>query len=71
MRKQTRADRLVRLREMRCPVHGIGLGQDDLEVASCPRKDCGIRVNVESVSGVLLTAQMPDGHILQVLNEEE
>jgi hypothetical protein len=52
--KQSVDDRLKRLREGKCPVHGIGMGQVDswyyppnarpYTIAECPRKDCGIRV---------------------------
>lgn len=58
MAKQSRQDRLKRLYEMRCPIHGIYLAQIALEwidlpcghssarrsIAHCPRKDCHILV---------------------------
>jgi hypothetical protein len=54
MAKQSFTDRLERLLDGRCPVHGISFTQtepykyliDDKEacIASCPRKDCEISV---------------------------
>lgn len=47
MVKQTRQDRLLRLADGRCPVHGIPMVQaglrGELFSAICPRKDCGIQ----------------------------
>lgn len=46
MVKQSRTDRLLRLSEGRCPIHGIPMVQvgvkGSLFVALCPRRDCGI-----------------------------
>lgn len=57
-RKQSAKDRELRLSEGRCPIHGGGLGQIDLDwiklpsghweahrsTAQCNRKDCNIKV---------------------------
>lgn len=49
MRKQSSDDRLKRLKEGGCPVHGIGMGQVGLSedrsafIMECPRRDCSIR----------------------------
>jgi len=49
MRKQSRDDRLKRLKEGCCPIHGIVMGQVDISddritfIMECPRRDCNIR----------------------------
>jgi hypothetical protein len=44
---QTKADRLRRLSECRCPVHGTAMVQVDRSesqfLVACPRSDCRIR----------------------------
>lgn len=46
MAKQSIQDRLTRLADGRCPVHGTGMVQVGLNgvlfVARCPRRDCGV-----------------------------
>ncbi|MFL9911884.1 hypothetical protein [Paraburkholderia sp. RL17-337-BIB-A] len=47
--KQSAADRLKRLDEGRCPIHGldmtqVGLANDGrLFIVACPRKDCSVQ----------------------------
>lgn len=47
MAKQSIADRLKRLSDGRCPVHGTAMVQVGVKgalfVASCPRRDCGVQ----------------------------
>lgn len=47
MMKQRRMDRLLRLSDGRCPIHGTPMVQAGLRgslfVAVCPRKDCVIQ----------------------------
>lgn len=61
MKNQRRADRLARLQEGRCPVHGLTMGQVGLThegtvfVVACPRKDCSIKGHsVEPFGSVML-----------------
>jgi hypothetical protein len=42
MKKQSQRDRENRLADMRCPVHGTGLCQIDVDRMECPRRDCHI-----------------------------
>lgn len=47
MAEQSRIDRLKRLEDGRCPIHGIGMvqvGQDGaLFRVECPRADCNVQ----------------------------
>jgi hypothetical protein len=60
-RKQSPTDRLHRLHQGRCPVHGISMPQVDswyypeagraYTVVGCPREDCSIRAKAYSIDG--------------------
>lgn len=41
--RQSKEDREKRLADLRCPVHGTGLCQIDVDRMECPRRDCHIR----------------------------
>ena len=57
MKKQSYTDRIKRLEDNRCPIHGLGFTQFDCEIilmscghyqygrhiAKCPRRDCEIK----------------------------
>lgn len=44
MAKQSATDRLFRLSEGRCPIHGLDMTQvEPGGIVGCPRKDCSIR----------------------------
>ncbi|MBA7528434.1 hypothetical protein ES705_20618 [subsurface metagenome] len=51
MKKQSKEDKLKRLKKGQCPIHGLVMLQVDLiyfdnkltAVVECPRKDCNIR----------------------------
>jgi len=61
MAKQSKQDRLIRLSDGRCPIHGVGMSQIDLEhvllpcghyepkryIVECTRNDCNIRAYEE------------------------
>jgi hypothetical protein len=65
MAKQTHADRVRRLEDGCCPVHGIGMPQvDNVEVEGqhrylvrCPRKDCGIQGTAAAHDGPVTLTQ--------------
>ena len=40
--RQSQEDREKRLADMRCPIHGTGLCQIDVDRMECPRRDCHI-----------------------------
>lgn len=63
MKKQSQADREKRLADMRCPVHGTGLCQIDVDRLECPRGDCNIRFHFEPLN---ITAYFPDNTVLIV-----
>jgi len=61
MAKQTRDDRLRRLRDSRCPIHGTVMTQirwDDQHkfVAQCARRDCEITGFTEECQGSIQLA---------------
>jgi hypothetical protein len=68
MKKQTKEDQEKRLSDLRCPVHGLGLGQIDEERLTCPRKDCRIICRFTDDHGI--TAEMPDQVLTVKLLEE-
>jgi len=68
MRKQTKEDQEKRLRDMRCPVHGLGLCQISEDGMECPRRDCHIRFTM--LEDHQVKAVMPD-RVLTVTAAEE
>jgi len=80
MRKQSRDDRLKRLKESRCPIHGIAMGQVDIFddritfIMECPRKDCNIRafeIDAEDGSIVSITLLSEFKYLLNNFKEKE
>lgn len=57
MAAQSKEDRLKRLEDGRCPVHGVAMIQmgirDSLFQAKCPRSDCGIQGTTQEVHGAV------------------
>lgn len=58
MAMQSRHDRLKRLSEGRCPIHGLSMVQVGLvdvsaALVECPRRDCGIRGTATDPDGVV------------------
>jgi len=60
MAEQRQADRLKRLNDGRCPVHGLWMSQVDswyedelggFTLVGCPRKDCDVIAKARSVDG--------------------
>jgi hypothetical protein len=62
MRGQSNAARADRLRDGRCPTHGLGMGQvagwyqptdgsPAYTIEGCPRSSCDVRARAESIDG--------------------
>lgn len=69
MKKQNKDDRLKRLAEGRCPVHGLTMTQVGLAdngrrfVVACPRMDCDIEGHSEDPFGPV-TLTPSSAHLL-------
>jgi hypothetical protein len=61
VKKQSQQDREKRLADMRCPVHGTGLCQLDVDRMECPRRDCHISFLYD---GDDVVARMADGLLI-------
>jgi len=59
--RQSKEDREKRLADMRCPIHGTGLCQIDVDRMECPRRDCRIRFDYGDSD---IVAHMTDGLLI-------
>lgn len=59
--RQSREDREKRLADLRCPVHGTGLCQIDVDRMECPRRDCHIYFLCDDGD---IVARMTDGLLI-------